>query len=720
MRGAVRLRWAIVSMLAITSLTSSASAGATLSPLEQLASSPMEAGARAGAILDDVRRGTPSGVFGALLETQGLTTAVRPVRSTADGMPAPIAYLIAAADVAEQLRADALATLTRAERAIVHDGLVTPVVAVPEHPGGAGALLETPMLTQHPAAAAIAAKVDERALRDAAATILAAIERVEPALLALPSTELAPSTCGATGDMLFETGDCSIMIGGTGANGYPVGVDPLLLVDLGGSDTYTNGAARASGNVRIVVDVAGDDIYTSSASSSAPGGPVTHASGQGAGILGVAVLADLDGSDTYSLSSVATAPAPGPIAATAQATGQGAAIAGAGVLLDAGGDDDVFEAAASSTGGAALALAQGQSTIGVGALLALGEGADNDIYRATALSTLHSIVRTEGFERFSIGNAESVAQGATNLAGAALLADRAGSDHYEATATGAAGRTIAQGGSVGGAALLVDVDGADTMTSEAIGDATLSLITTDPTVCWTATVIVTTSATSAIGQGGAFGGVAALIDGLGNDTRTLFASSSAEAIAEARSNHNCAQFGGNTARATARTGNGDATGQGAALLGVGVLADIAGTDASHLDVAASSVARAIAISPGPDVEEATAEAGTALAEGQAFSAVGLTLDADLGGVDTRTARASTSVAEITSATAISSISPGDVRVHGWVNGGRAYLLDVGGTDTYSTDPAGASQAGNDKCWSNTPDARGIDLVIGLPLPAGCP
>ena len=721
MRGGVKVRCALVTVLAVVSVGSASSAELDASTLSSLTASPLRAGVGAEIILDGVRSGSPSEVLAALLEAQGLDARAHQVPSAAStGLPAPVDAIAAAAHVAEGLRRDALADLSSDDRAAVRNWLLEPVTQVPQHPGGAGALLEAQGLARHAAADEIAAKVDERALRDAALTVLTAIDRQTPALLTLPQTNLAPSLCGASGDMVFETSDCSIMVGGTDANIYPAGVDPMVLIDLGGDDTYTNGAARASGNVRVLVDVSGDDTYVGSVSSSTPGGPITHAAGQAAGVLGVAVLADLGGTDTYTLTAAATAPEPGPVAPTAQATGQGAAIAGAGVLVDAGGGDDDFAATATSTGGPALTLAQGQSTIGLGALLSLGEGTDNDTYVTGAGSTLHKVEESQNFARFSIGNAESVAHGATNLAGAGILADRAGDDVYESRAVGAAGRSIAQGGSVGGAGLLVDVTGNDTMTSEAIGDATLSLITTNPSVCWTATVVVNTSATSAIGQGGAFGGVAGLIDGLGDDTRELIASSRAEAIAEAYSNHDCTAFGGNTARATARTGSGDATGQGAALLGVGVLVDVDGSDANHMTVSAASVARAIAISPGPDVEEAVAEAGTALAEGQGFSAVGLSLDADLGGADHRTASASTFVSRTTSAGTIDSTSPGDVRVHGWANGGRAYMIDIGGDDTYLTDPAGVSAADDDTCWSNTPDARGIDVTLALPLPSGCP
>ncbi len=159
----------------------------------------------------------------------------------------------------------------------------------------------------------------------------------------------------------------------------------LLLVDLGGDDTYEvpAGASDAKHPVSVAIDVRGSDHwgYKSIAdahdtgllpSDAAPGryasaktpdqdyGPVTLSKTprQGSGNAGIGLLFDLGHEgDTY----------------RSLAASQGFGAMGVGVLFDAGGDDDY----------GAEAAAQGSATFGIGLLL---DEAGNDHYASFTLS----------------------------------------------------------------------------------------------------------------------------------------------------------------------------------------------------------------------------------------------------------------------------------------------------------------------------------------------
>src|SRR5204862_2057868 len=87
-------------------------------------------------------------------------------------------------------------------------------------------------------------------------------------------------------DVLDETP--VLCVGGTGSNVYTANEE--VLIDLGGDDTYANGAAYASEGAAVVVDMGGNDRYD----------PAASASGQGVGVFGgVGLLVDDGGDDTY-------------------------------------------------------------------------------------------------------------------------------------------------------------------------------------------------------------------------------------------------------------------------------------------------------------------------------------------------------------------------------------------------------------------------------------
>jgi len=152
--------------------------------------------------------------------------------------------------------------------------------------------------------------------------------------------------------------------------------DSLLIVDLGGNDTYTGGAG-ANGTGRLVslcLDVGGNDTYRADRAA------------QGAGICGVGVLLDVAGTDNY----------------RAEQYAQGVGQFGFGALMDLSGDD-VYRARWS---------AQGCGYFGVGLLF---DAAGNDDY----------YVHSDG-------------QGLGGVGGVGVLADRLGDDTYLAEPDGPA------------------------------------------------------------------------------------------------------------------------------------------------------------------------------------------------------------------------------------------------------------------------------------------
>jgi len=144
----------------------------------------------------------------------------------------------------------------------------------------------------------------------------------------------------------------------------------LLVVDLGGNDTYTGAVAASDAGrpVGLLLDIGGDDRYESD-------GPA-----QGAGMTGVGILLDAAGNDTY----------------RARHYAQGAGQFGLGLCADLGGDDTYFTKYSG----------QGVGYFGIGLLF---DVTGNDKY------TLYA----DG-------------QGLGGVAGVGVLADRTGDDSYTA------------------------------------------------------------------------------------------------------------------------------------------------------------------------------------------------------------------------------------------------------------------------------------------------
>lgn len=160
-----------------------------------------------------------------------------------------------------------------------------------------------------------------------------------------------------------------VRVRGSGNDPIP-GNDALLLVDLGGDDTYSGdmAASTAQRSIGLLLDMGGNDTYSS-------GGPA-----QGAGICGVGVLIDREGNDEYE----------------ADRYGQGAGQFGLGLCADLGGDDRYFNKFSG----------QGCGYFGIGVLFDLA-------------GTDHYTLYGEG-------------QGLGGVNGVGVLADRSGDDRYTA------------------------------------------------------------------------------------------------------------------------------------------------------------------------------------------------------------------------------------------------------------------------------------------------
>lgn len=177
---------------------------------------------------------------------------------------------------------------------------------------------------------------------------------------------------GITGDVLFvqQTRGGLIVIGGPGVNTYDLDRRVLLVIDLGGDDTYHGNIASSSDidhGIGVVIDLSGNDTYTSD--------PLGLATGR----LGVGLLVDLAGDDVYQLDQGSGGTGFAGIGMLFDRKGndvymgnrftQGAAFGGLGLLIDlAGNDRYTSHAFAIGFGG----------PLGTGAVI---DHAGNDIYQ---------------------------------------------------------------------------------------------------------------------------------------------------------------------------------------------------------------------------------------------------------------------------------------------------------------------------------------------------
>jgi HEAT repeat protein len=219
--------------------------------------------------------------------------------------------------------------------------------------------------------------------------------------------------------------------------------DAVLVIDLGGNDTYTHGASAnllKNHPVSIVIDLGGNDQFIGENDFSfggalggvaiqwKVGGNDTYRGGNcscGAGILGVGILVDEGGDDVYRVKDF----------------GEGAGAFGIGLLLDKGGNDTYH----------ADLYGQGfGSTWGCGMLVDL---AGNDVYDAGGKHVDEPLWR-DRYQSLSQGFGFGMRPDASG--GVGVLVDVSGNDRYSCDIFG---QGCSYWFSLG---LLIDDDGNDT------------------------------------------------------------------------------------------------------------------------------------------------------------------------------------------------------------------------------------------------------------------
>lgn len=230
----------------------------------------------------------------------------------------------------------------------------------------------------------------------------------------------------------FDTPLGKIAFNGKQEDNTYQGNDYLLIVDLGGNDTY-KGATAASWKlehpISTVIDWTGNDTYNSDEKT-----PCS----QGAGILGYGFLIDNGGDDVF----------------RAVDNAQGMSYFGVGILHDRGGND-TFEARYAAQGSASFGIANlikkggddkyycyyvGQGFGFVGGYGCLLDTGGNDRYVAEPYKVFrpvegrqHDIFRNYSFcQGAGWGQRGDFSGGHSMAGGTGVLQDLAGNDHYEA------------------------------------------------------------------------------------------------------------------------------------------------------------------------------------------------------------------------------------------------------------------------------------------------
>lgn len=224
---------------------------------------------------------------------------------------------------------------------------------------------------------------------------------------------------GVTGPIakIIETQAGIILVGGRGQNVYEIEKmkNVCAIVDLGGDDTYVDGAVNLERPVLVILDIHGDDTYK----GSLPGI-------QGSCILGLSLLVDAEGNDTYKAKNHAQGSAIGGACALVDYDGndsydgvrrlQGTAVCGLGILIDRRGNDR-YHAAMWSQG-------MGQ-TLGCGVL---EDCTGDDIYYTGGLY-YDSYPETPGYEGWGQGLGTGIR--GVSAGGIGVLLEGEGDDSYE-------------------------------------------------------------------------------------------------------------------------------------------------------------------------------------------------------------------------------------------------------------------------------------------------
>ena len=219
------------------------------------------------------------------------------------------------------------------------------------------------------------------------------------------------------------------MIAGTSSEKHAYS-DCVILIDLGGNDTYTGaiaGAASFDLPIAIAIDCAGDDIYKNDNSGLAS---------QGTGILGAGVLIDCGGKDKYEALKMA----------------QGCGLFGLGILLDVAGDDDYkLEASGQGCGYFGIGMnldisgndtrylfGDGQGMGGVGGIGVCADYLGDDQYTAEPLESVAHRGDYHSENRINVNAAQGAGMGRRGdgsdghswAGGLGALLDIKGNDHY--------------------------------------------------------------------------------------------------------------------------------------------------------------------------------------------------------------------------------------------------------------------------------------------------
>jgi hypothetical protein len=271
----------------------------------------------------------------------------------------------------------------------------------------------------------------------------AALDRYIPTLLAARGTMPAPVSNAVDGcDLLDQTP--YICVGSAADNVYTQ--DESLLIDLGGNNSYGNGAgaapfvpagATAAQPVSLNLDLGGGtDTYAAPASSltaEVTGGTYPGlVLGQGASVLGgLGLSVNLSGDDSYTAQGLPT-PAPGADTPAPEAImiAQGATLDGGGFLFDGGGSD-TFRATSPrlTQSGRPFDYAQGAAILGNAALVERGGG--NSVYAISA-GGYHNPTPQYSFTTV-------MGQGMAYDGANALLYDEGGTDSFRVSTGSATG-----------------------------------------------------------------------------------------------------------------------------------------------------------------------------------------------------------------------------------------------------------------------------------------
>lgn len=228
-----------------------------------------------------------------------------------------------------------------------------------------------------------------------------------------------PELSGITGSVvsIFETQSGTVIIGGRGPNTYDLEKMPTVcaIIELGGDDTYIDGAVTLDRPLLVLMDLDGNDTYRG-----------TKPNIQGASTLGISVLVDVKGDDSYNAQHFAQGSTVAGAALLADLAGndlyigqrrvQGTALAGVGILMDRGGDDKYR--------GAMWTQGFGQS-LGLGIL----EDVSGDDAYYTGGMYYDSYPETPGYE----GWGQGIGSGIRGVAagGIGLFLEGEGQDVYE-------------------------------------------------------------------------------------------------------------------------------------------------------------------------------------------------------------------------------------------------------------------------------------------------